>query len=240
MSRPLAGAFCMAKRVKKTAHEWANLLTDATGMRAYAKKLADKHGTDYLDDWLEVHKAETRWARRRLKRRDFTCLDTETTSTDRVAEMTEIGITDAAGEVLCQTLIRPVGKLKDVSRWITGISQDDLEKAPTLESCHPTIQAALHARPLVLIYNAEFDKRVLNQSTFHAGLPEFKLPRVDDLMMHLSRWVGDWNAKHNDYSWPRLEGGHRAVGDCRAMISLMEKMARLPQTDQKWDPTHGR
>lgn len=226
----------MAGRNKKTAHAWADQLTSTSGLKAHGKKVCDKYGQGYLDDWIALHREETRWARSLLKHREFTCLDTETTSVDAAAEMTEMGITDGYGATLCQTLIRPVGKLKKTASEITGITAEDLKTAPRLAKVHPQIQAAISAHPLLLIYNAEFDLRIINQSTFQAGLPEFELPKVECLMLHFARWTGDWNPRQDDYAWWRLEGGHRAVGDCRAMISLMECMARLPQTDPSWRP----
>lgn len=221
---------------KRTAHQWADILVTQRGMAVHAKKLADKYGQSYLDDWIGVHMAEARWAARLLRDRQFTCLDTETTSTDRVAEMTEIAIIDGLGMPVCDTLVRPQGKLKETARLLTGITGADLSKAPRLKDVRAEIQAALLHRSVLLIYNAEFDLRVLNQSTFHVGLPEFQLPaKVEDLMLHFSRFVGDWNPRQDDYAWHRLEGGHRAVGDCRAMIALLEKMCRMNPTPG-WSP----
>jgi DNA polymerase III epsilon subunit-like protein len=199
--------------------------------------MVDKFGQEYLDDWLGVHMRETRWARRLLKKRRFTCLDTETTSVNIAAEMTEVGITDGRGKVLCDTLVRPLGKMTTEAINQTGITDQELKSAPRLKKVRSKIQAALDTHPVCLIYNAEFDLRILNQSTFQVGLPEFKMPKVIDLMLRFSRWTGEWNPRQDDYAWLRLEGGHRAVGDCRAMINLMEKMARVPQTNSSWNPT---
>lgn len=227
----------MAGRANKlTAHQWADRLTDPAGMKAHVKKFGDKFGQADLDDWLALHMEGTRWARRLLKHRRFSCLDTETTSVNIAAEMTEVGIIDGRGEVLCSTLVKPLGEMSSGAISQTGITAEMLKDAPTLKKVHAKIQAALDIHPVLLIYNAEFDLRILNQSTYQVGLPEFKMPKVLDLMLRFSPWVGDWNARHGDFSWPRLDGGHRAVGDCRAMISLLEKMARVEQTNPKWSP----
>lgn len=221
---------------KKTAHPWADEIVSSP--KAYMKRLADKHGADYVSDWLAVHKEETRWARSLLASGDFNCLDTETTSTSAVAEVAEIAIVDRYGQEQFNSLIRPSDSgMSGYATTITGIDANTLRKAPLLSRMHAPIQKALTSKPVVLIYNAEFDVRIIEQSCFHAGLPPFNWPEVVDLMKHFSRWVGDWNPKQNDYSWLRLEGGHRARGDCLAMISLMEKMARVPQSNQEWNPT---
>ena len=225
----------MGQPAKLTCHQYADRIRTSAGLKAHARALAGKHGQEYLDDWMAVHMAETRWAKQMLKHRQFTCMDTETTSTDRVAEMTEIAVIDGRGAPLCETLIKPYGPIKVTARGITGITEDDIKGAPRLADVYDKIQSALLARPIMLIYNAEFDVRILKQSTFQAGLPEFELPQVEDLMLRFARWCGVWNHRQDDYVWHRLEGGHRALGDCRSMIALMEKMARLEPTPG-WSP----
>jgi DNA polymerase-3 subunit epsilon len=215
---------------KITCHQYADRIRTSAGLRAHTKALSAKHGHGYVDDWIAVHMAETRWARKLLRHRKFTCMDTETTSTDRVAEMTEIGVVDGKGAPLIETLIKPLGPIKAAARRITGITEDDVKDAPALADVYDSIQAALLAHPVMLIYNSEFDVRILKQSTFQAGLPEFKLPQVEDLMLRFARWVGVWNPRRDDYAWHRLGGLHRAIGDCRAMVGLMEKMGRAPVT----------
>lgn len=207
-------------------------MTDA-GMRDHVRKLKTKHGQENLDDWVGVHSFESRWASRLLKRRRFSCLDTETTSVNIIAEVVEIGITDGYGKVLCDTLVRPMNRMSETATQ-AGITDALLKKAPRLAKVHGRIQKALSRRPVCLIYNAEFDQRVLNQSTYQFRLPEFRLPPVEDLMLRFARWVGEWNPRQDDYAWMRLEGGHRAVGDCRAMIALLEKMGRVPVTIEEF------
>lgn len=38
--------------------------------------------------------------------------------------------------------------------------------------------------------------------------------------------VGDWNRRHGSFTWRSLPGaGHRAIGDCRATLALLQSMA---------------
>lgn len=225
-------------QTKRTAHAWADLLQTPVGLRAHARKLIDKFGQSYYDDWAEVHAGETKWAKSLLSQGGFSCLDTETTGVDAVAEMSEIGITDHKGETIYQSLVKPTSSVKSAAAAITGIDDKKLRESLTLLEQRDAIQKALVAKPLMLIYNAEFDVRVIQQSAFHAGLDEFELPRIDDVMLHFSRWVGEWNPRQDDYAWHRLEGGHRAVGDCQCMIALVQKMARNKVTFKTWKTTN--
>ena len=38
-------------------------------------------------------------------------------------------------------------------------------------------------------------------------------------------WCGDYSEHHGNYRWQRLNGGHRALDDCRACLELLHQMA---------------
>ncbi len=44
-------------------------------------------------------------------------------------------------------------------------------------------------------------------------------------MIPYSDWVGDWNDYWGNYTWQPLNGGHRARGDCFAVIGCFRAMA---------------
>lgn len=199
-------------------------------MRKHMAAMLDKFGPQYVEDWLRVHKRETRWAKNRLARADFNFLDTETTEANAVAEITECAIIARDGSPVFDKLIKPTRPISQLASEKTGITDKDVAGAPPFGEVFDDIQAALLSQPRLVIYNAEFDVRVLRQSAFAAGrgLPDF--PRIDDLMKRYARWVGAWEGKRDGYVWYKLAGGHRAAGDCRAAIALMEKMARVEVT----------
>jgi DNA polymerase III epsilon subunit-like protein len=212
---------------KLTAHEMATRLLARNGMKKHMDALLEKQGEAYVTDWLAVHKRETRWARARLKRGDFTFLDTETTGRDAAAEITEAAIISRDGSPVFDRLIRPChASISAAASEVTGITDADVADAPTFADVADEIQRALTSQPRLIIYNASFDTRLLQQSAFASGLAPLSLPKVDDLMLRFARWVGAWEPKRDGYVWWRLEGGHRAAGDCRAAIRLMERMAR--------------
>jgi hypothetical protein len=53
----------------------------------------------------------------------------------------------------------------------------------------------------------------------------------EDVMIPYSDWVGDWSDYHGNNRWQPLNGGHRALGDCRAVIDCLRAMA-APDEDE--------
>lgn len=50
--------------------------------------------------------------------------------------------------------------------------------------------------------------------------------QVEDVMIPYSDWVGDWSEYHGSNTWQALDGGHRAAGDCRAVLDCLRSMGR--------------
>ena len=85
-------------------------------------------------------------------------LDLETTGLDsRIDEIVEIGILDQDGQVLLDTLVRPVQHRSwPGAQRVHGIAPADVQDAPTHEALRPRIIEAV-SDALVVIYNAPFD-----------------------------------------------------------------------------------
>ena len=50
--------------------------------------------------------------------------------------------------------------------------------------------------------------------------------RFEDAMDPYSTWVGDYSDYWGDYLWQPLPGGdHRALGDCRAVVTMLRRLA---------------
>jgi len=47
----------------------------------------------------------------------------------------------------------------------------------------------------------------------------------EDVMIPYSDWYGDWNEYFGNYAWQPLNGGHRALGDCRKVLKRLRQMA---------------
>src|SRR5450759_4188499 len=95
--------------------------------------------------------------------------DTETTGLDSRAEICDIAIVDAAGQVLLNTLVKPACPIPPEASRVHGITDADVAGAPTITAIWPELAALLAgSRPLVA-YNASFDRRMITQSANARG-----------------------------------------------------------------------
>lgn len=167
------------------------------------------------------------WARDLLERKGWVILDTETTGTSEFDEIVQVAILSCDGETLLDTLVLPTQPIPFDATAIHGISNDEVEDAPLFPKVYEKIEEIVHGKTVV-IYNAQFDVRLIRQSLAkHNLLPiGLDLDNVDCAMMMYSAWVGElW--PYGGYKWQKLESGdHTALGDCRATLDLIKKMAK--------------
>jgi DNA polymerase-3 subunit epsilon len=167
------------------------------------------------------------WARDLLRRSDWVILDTETTGTSESDEIIQIAILSYDGTVLLDTLVKPTQHIPFESTTIHGITDDDVTTAPTFSKVYEKVQSVIQGKTIV-IYNAQFDVRLIRQSLAKYNLLPLGLDfdRVDCAMLMYSAWVGEqW--PYGGYKWQKLESGdHIALGDCRATLALVKKMAK--------------
>ena len=167
------------------------------------------------------------WARDLLQRTDWVVLDTETTGTSETDEIIQIAILSCDGTLLLDTLVRPTQRIPFESTAIHGIIDDDVRTAPTFPTVNEKVQSVIEGKTIV-IYNAQFDVRLIQQSLAKYNLLPLGLDfdQVECAMLMYSAWVGEqW--PYGGYKWQRLESGdHTAVGDCRATLALIKKMAK--------------
>jgi DNA polymerase-3 subunit epsilon len=167
------------------------------------------------------------WARDLLERTDWVILDTETTGTSENDEIVQVAILSHDGKILLDTLVRPTQPIPLGATAIHGITNEDVEDAPLFPAVYAKIEKMIHGKTIV-IYNAQFDVRLIQQSLAkHSLFPaELNLDSVECAMLMYSAWVGElW--PYGGYKWQKLESGdHTALGDCRATLDLIKKMAR--------------
>lgn len=152
-------------------------------------------------------------------------LDTETTGLDSKAEIIEIAAIDQYGNELINTLIKPVAEIPAEATKIHGISDSDVAEAPTFDDIFSKL-ISIYENYVVLIYNADFDNRLIEQSAKLYGL-EFKSEGYASycLMEDFACFYGDFSNYHQSYTWQSLssaanycgvniQGQHRAKDDC--------------------------
>ena len=173
------------------------------------------------------------WASEVLTRPDVVYLDTETTGIDGRAEIVEIAVIDADGRPLLDTLVRPDGIIPREVIRIHGIDNAMVADAPRWPEIYPLLLEVLRDRT-VIVYNADFDHRLVNQMNRRTGYP----PRFDRwhcAMKQYAAFATDWHARYGNYRWHKLDvalarfghtgaNNHRACGDalaCRLVVQGM-------------------
>lgn len=180
---------------------------------------------------------------KRLELSNAAILDTETTGLDEWAEVCEVSIIDALhGNVLYSSFIRTAKPIPSDATSIHGITFDDVRYAPTIVEAWPEIQSVLSDRKL-LIYNEDFDIRLLEQSLRYSGVELASIVaqrdflnslEIDCVMLWYAEFYGDWNDHHENYKWQSLTNAcrqqgvdtsdltaHRALADCEMTRRLV-------------------
>lgn len=177
------------------------------------------------------------WARKLLKDDRAIILDTETTGLGHRGEIVEIAIIDTVGQPLLDTLVKPTIPIPAEATAIHGIGDGDVASAPAWPEVAPAVFSCLRNASQIAIYNAAYDRRLIYQSCVASGmtepydrggwpLPENGLDRkISCAMQWYAMWYGDWNDYHGSYRWQKLDGGHRALGDCLATLDYIKRMA---------------
>lgn len=96
-------------------------------------------------------------------------LDTETTGLGPDAEIVEIAILDFWGDTIVDTLVQPQRPIPADAVRIHGIRNEMVNNAPRWSEVWPQVKSVIEKCP-VGIYNADFDVRMLQQTSRIHGL----------------------------------------------------------------------
>src|SRR6266436_5092509 len=91
-------------------------------------------------------------------------LDSETTGLERNDEIVDFSVIDFDGKVLFNSLVRPKISIPSGATRVHQITDSMVANAPTWTELWPEIEAILAGR-VIAIYNAEFDTRLMKQTT---------------------------------------------------------------------------
>lgn len=179
---------------------------------------------------------------------DWLILDTETTGLEEDAEIVQIAIVDATGDVVFESLIRPAESIPIDAIRVHGITDAVVANAPRFADVYQDLVQAIAGRH-VLAYNAPFDQRILRQTCDRYGLPEPDVRRWTCIMDLYARHWGDWSSWHNNFRYQSLavacrrEGIsadtplHNAVGDalltCRLVQQLGDSLTQYGVEDER-------
>ena len=201
----------------------------------FRNNVASRTGSSLSARQQRAHAGAGAWARALRHSADWAVLDTETTGLDSNAEIIEVAVLDGHGRPLIDTLVRPVMPIPAPATSIHGITNRMVASAPTFAQIWPDLRELLATRRII-IYNADYDVRLLKQSAQRAG---FRLPplRTECAMLQYAAWRGEVGT-YGDWKWQRLEQAcaqlnvtlaeaawHRAAGDCMATLAVISGMA---------------
>ena len=160
-------------------------------------------------------------------------LDAETTGLDEQAEVVEMSVIDALGQTVFNALVRPSVSIPAEATAVHGIENEHVTDAPSWADVHDDFCRAVAGRPVV-IYNADYDLRVIRQTTTQHGLT---MPEIDGrCAMHLyARWYGE-RREDGRFHWQKLgaaaqqcgiavNGAHRGLADCMTTLQIINHMA---------------
>jgi len=214
-----------------------------------ANRLKAKIKRDYREWYRKVGFIEkdrvnaVLWAREQLALNAWVLLDTETTGLYD-AEIVEIALVNPLGEPLLNTLTKPTILIPSEAREIHGITDEMVADVPSFPGIYPRI-AKVFKDKQILIYNAEFDIKILNYCCELHNLPILKLQKRSECLMEwAAQWRGDWSNYYKDYKYfPLPDRNHRALGDCIAALELIKRIAAdsdrincpvpIPQSNRK-------
>lgn len=166
----------------------------------------------------------------------FLVLDTETTGIEPHDQVIEVCVLSSAGEVLFNTLTRPTVPLHPDAAKVSGLDDAALRSAPSWPAVWPQLHSILRDR-VVTAYFAEFDATVIHTTCAAHGLaskydPSGSLLQTADANWICSQkllepfWLGERHSLAticHDLGIP--PGGHRALGDCRALLAALQRAA---------------
>lgn len=167
-------------------------------------------------------------------------LDTKTTGSRSRAEIVDIAILDVKGEIVFSSLVKPTLQIPASATKIHGITNEMVKNAPTWDQIHHQIYKILSNR-MVIVYNAKFDLRLLNQTAAkYEGFS--RLSNICDArcaMVLFSEYYGKWNDQSGAWRWQSLAtatnffeldqaDAHRALGDARMTWEVVRHIAYDP------------
>lgn len=172
--------------------------------------------------------AAAQWARDILTNDNTLILDSESTGLGKDARICQLAVIDLCGEIKLDTLINPERPIPAEATAIHGITDEMVKDAPTIKDLDLLFLEA----NLVIIYNADFDLRLLEQSGC-----DTKHLEASCAMKKYAAFCGQYNMSKGSYTWQKLPATkdvkvHSALGDCLSTLALIKQMAAFasPET----------
>jgi DNA polymerase III epsilon subunit-like protein len=166
---------------------------------------------------MNVRSEMKAWAREILADPRTAVLDTETTGLR--GYVCEVAVLAADGQFLLDTLVNPGVPVEDGAYKVHGLGEEQLAGARGFGEVWPELEKIIGERKIV-VYNAQFDAGVVRRELGRLQMPVPGLPWIDAMVPY-----SDWLNGEYDARYARLNGGHRAGEDCKAVFERLREMA---------------
>ncbi len=162
-------------------------------------------------------------------------LDTETTGLDPKDEIVEISIVDDDGAVLLDKFVRPSMPIPPEATRIHGITNEDVKGAMPWPILWREVRPLLYGR-LIVMYNADFDVRMMKQSMVKYRQPWNESLDTFDLLKVYAEFRSEWDMKRQSYRYFSLDAAgkqaqialpnaHRATADTLLTRALLHHIS---------------
>jgi DNA polymerase III subunit epsilon len=167
---------------------------------------------------------------------DYLILDTETTGLGP-GEIIQIAIIDQTGQSLLNTFVKPVDPIPTEATSIHGITSELCEFAPTWAVVREQVLSII-ANKNLLVYNANFDRKMMHFSDEAAGLEYFNYREHANWACVMQAYAerrkvpgpyGGWRwhklTEATAHEGKKVSNAHSALGDCLMTLELCKVMA---------------
>jgi DNA polymerase III epsilon subunit-like protein len=166
---------------------------------------------------------------------DLVFLDTETTGLGDNAQAIEIAIVDADGAVIFESYCRPTVPVEPGAQAIHNIGAEKLKDAPSWPEIERQVRAALEGKTVV-IFNSDFDMRILSQTATAQGDEALWLTELETVCAMYA--AADCYGATNSYGTISLANAvidagikfqgkpHSAAGDAATTALLWKKIEK--------------
>lgn len=169
----------------------------------------------------------------------FYVIDTETTGKleSRHCQVVEIAVVNQDGQVMYHSLCKPDIAMPRSATEVSGITDAQLEAAPTFTQVWPSLVQLLTSTDVpVYTWNADFDREalLLTAKRYDLSVPAAisSKTRWRCAMKLHARWYGEWSNGKNDYRYQTLQWActeleieesehHRAIGDTQNTLRVL-------------------
>jgi hypothetical protein len=197
------------------------------GLRNRFAEVAKKLGAEPALAWLLRHVEITMRFRSMFERKSWAVGDSEGTGVGEADEMCELAFVRGHDSApLFSKLMGTTVEISEGAERQHKISNEMIAGLPSFADLQSEINDALDGIDEIVWYNGEYDLRVKDQTSFAQGIDSPEWPTHVEIMPEVGEWIGSWNPQRRSWRWAKLEGGHRAAGDCTYLIRYMRVMSQ--------------